>query len=219
MARPRLTAPSARASKPTGRWSTTKVASTASKINFITYDDGFSPPKTVEMVKKLGRERQGLRDLPDARHGVQYRHPQVHEPGKRKQFLRHTAHRSGATQAGSRTTSSLDDITESAIYAKHILYLRGRHGKIGILEANDDSGKDYVSGFMKGLGKENEKLVVSNVSYEVTDHYRELIYPAQELRRHGLLLATPRPSMRRRRSARRRTSVGSPPSISSTFQQ
>src|SRR5262249_18419153 len=33
----------------------------------------------------------------------------------------------------------------------------------------DDAGKDYAEGFMKGLGKENEKLVVASVSYEPTD--------------------------------------------------
>ena len=58
--------------------------------------------------------------------------------------------------------------TEGAIYAKHILATQ-KNPKIGILWQNDDSGKDYVGGFMAGLGKENEKKVVASVSYEVTD--------------------------------------------------
>jgi branched-chain amino acid transport system substrate-binding protein len=61
-----------------------------------------------------------------------------------------------------------DYATEGAIYAKHIL-ANHKDAKIGILWQNDDSGKDYVGGFMKGLGKDNEKLVVASVSYEVTD--------------------------------------------------
>jgi branched-chain amino acid transport system substrate-binding protein len=38
-----------------------------------------------------------------------------------------------------------------------------------MLYQNDDSGKDYTAGFLKGLGKENERLVSAKVSYEVTD--------------------------------------------------
>ncbi len=47
------------------------------KINFITYDDGFQRPKTVEMVRKLVEGRQGVRDLPAARHTDQHSGAQV----------------------------------------------------------------------------------------------------------------------------------------------
>ena len=58
--------------------------------------------------------------------------------------------------------------TEGAIYAKHVL-ATVKDPKIGILWQNDDSGKDYVGGFMAGLGKENHSKVVKSVSYEATD--------------------------------------------------
>ena len=56
----------------------------------------------------------------------------------------------------------------SGLYAKHIL-ATVKDPKIAVLWQNDDSGKDYVDGFKKGLGQENEKLIVANTSYEVTD--------------------------------------------------
>jgi branched-chain amino acid transport system substrate-binding protein len=61
-----------------------------------------------------------------------------------------------------------DYATEGAIYAKHIL-ATVKDAKIGILMQNDDYGKDYYNGFLAGLGKENEKLIVQRATYEVTD--------------------------------------------------
>jgi branched-chain amino acid transport system substrate-binding protein len=61
-----------------------------------------------------------------------------------------------------------DYATEAAIYAKHIL-ANVKDAKIGILMQNDDYGKDYLNGFKKGLGKDNEKLIVQLATYEVTD--------------------------------------------------
>jgi branched-chain amino acid transport system substrate-binding protein len=58
--------------------------------------------------------------------------------------------------------------TEGAIYAKHIL-ANVKDAKIGILMQNDDFGKDYVDGFKDGLGKANEKMIATIVTYEVTD--------------------------------------------------
>jgi branched-chain amino acid transport system substrate-binding protein len=44
-----------------------------------------------------------------------------------------------------------------------------KDAKIGVLMQNDDYGKDYYNGFLAGLGKENQKLIVQHVTYEVTD--------------------------------------------------
>ena len=52
------------------------------KINYITYDDGYSPPKTVEMVRKLVEQDQVAAALPDPRHAPEQRDPQVHEPAE-----------------------------------------------------------------------------------------------------------------------------------------
>ncbi len=49
------------------------------KINFITYDDGYAPPKTRGNGAQAGRGRQGAVRLPDPRHAFQHGHPQVPE--------------------------------------------------------------------------------------------------------------------------------------------
>ena len=49
------------------------------KINFISYDDGYSPPKTVEQARKLVESRRGAADLQSAGHARQQRDPEIHE--------------------------------------------------------------------------------------------------------------------------------------------
>ena len=57
---------------------------------------------------------------------------------------------------------------ESRIYAKYLLQNKP-DAKIGILYQNDDYGKDYLKGFKDGLGDKAAKMIVAEVSYEVTD--------------------------------------------------
>jgi len=58
--------------------------------------------------------------------------------------------------------------TEAKIYAKYILQNKP-DAKIGILYQNDAFGKDYLKGIKDGLGDKAAKMIVSEVSYEVTD--------------------------------------------------
>jgi branched-chain amino acid transport system substrate-binding protein len=58
--------------------------------------------------------------------------------------------------------------TESRIYANYILK-NHPNAKIGILYQNDDYGKDYLKGFKDGLGDKAARMIVKEVSYEVTD--------------------------------------------------
>jgi branched-chain amino acid transport system substrate-binding protein len=140
------------------------------KINFITYDDGYTPPKTVEMVRKLVEEDQVLAiyqllgtptNTAVHRYLNQRKVPQL--------FVATGASKWGNPKDYPWTMGWQPDYhTEGAIYAKHILATI-KDPKIGILWQNDDSGKDYVGGFMDGLGKENHAKVVRSVSYEPTD--------------------------------------------------
>ncbi len=57
---------------------------------------------------------------------------------------------------------------ESQIYAQYLLKNKP-DAKIGILYQNDDYGKDYLKGFKDGLGDKAAKMIVAEVSYEVTD--------------------------------------------------
>src|ERR1700674_5637344 len=140
------------------------------KINFITYDDGYAPPKTVEMVRKLVEEDKVLllfntlgtpTNTAIHKHMTQKKIPQL--------FVATGASKWGNPKEFPWTMGWQPDYaTEGAIYAKHIL-ATVKDPKIGVLMQNDDYGKDYFNGFKAGLGKENEKLIVQLATYEVTD--------------------------------------------------
>ena len=139
------------------------------KINFITYDDGYAPPKTVEMVRKLVEEDkvlfvfQTLGTPPNTA---------IHKymNGKKvpQLFVATGASKWGNPKEFPWTMGWQPDyVTEARIYAKHIL-ANVKDAKIGVLMQNDDYGKDYFNGFKAGLGKDADKIVQLS-TYEVTD--------------------------------------------------
>ena len=140
------------------------------KVNFITYDDGYSTPKTVELVRKLVEEDQVLATFQLLGTPT---NTAIHKYMNARK-VPHLFVATGASKWGDPKNFPWtmgwqpDYATEAGIYAKHIL-AEVKDPKIAILWQNDDAGKDYVGGFMKGLGKANEKLVVASVSYEPTD--------------------------------------------------
>jgi branched-chain amino acid transport system substrate-binding protein len=139
------------------------------KINFITYDDGYSPPKTVEMVRKLVEEDRVLcthNTLGTAcntaiqKYMNQRKVPQL--------YVATGASKWGDPEHFPWTMGFQPDYhTEAVIYAKHIL-ANVKDAKIGVLMQNDDYGKDYWNGFKDGLGKETNR-VVKHATYEITD--------------------------------------------------
>jgi len=144
------------------------------KIDFISYDDGFVPSKTVEMVRKLVESDQvfaiyQLLGTPTNTVVQKY----LNQKKVPQLFVATGASKWGDPKHFPWTMGWQPDYaTEGAIYAKHVLATHKdnlKDVKIGILYQNDDSGKDYSSGFIKGLGKEHEHLVSAKVSYEVTD--------------------------------------------------
>ncbi len=140
------------------------------KINFITYDDGYSPPKAVEMVRKLVEEDKVLlvfnplgtpSNTAIQRYLNQRKVPQL--------FVATGASKWGNPRQFPWTMGWQPDyVTEGAIYAKHILSTKP-DAKIGVLMQNDDYGKDYFNGFKQGLGAANERKIVQLSTYEVTD--------------------------------------------------
>jgi len=144
------------------------------RINFITYDDGFQPPKTVEMVRKLVEDDQvfaiyQLLGTPTNTVVQKY----LNQKKVPQLFVATGASKWGNPKDFPWTMGWQPDYhTEAAIYAKHALAMykdKLKDLRIGILYQNDDSGKDYSGGFLDGLGKENQHLVTAKVSYEVTD--------------------------------------------------
>ena len=140
------------------------------KINFISYDDGYSPPKTVEQVRRLIEQDevafvfQTLGTPPNTA---------IWEYMNAKK-IPHLFVATGATKWGDPkghpwTIGFQPNYqTEGKIYAHYILE-EVPNPKIGILYQNDDYGKDYVVGLKMGLGAKASQLIVKELSYEVTD--------------------------------------------------
>jgi branched-chain amino acid transport system substrate-binding protein len=144
------------------------------KVTFITYDDGFVPSKTVEMVRKLVEDDQvfaiyQLLGTPTNTVVQKY----LNQKKVPQLFVATGASKWGMPKEFPWTMGWQPDYhTEGAIYAKHVLATwkdKMSELKVGMLYQNDDSGKDYTGGFLDGLGKENQKHVTAKVSYEVTD--------------------------------------------------
>src|ERR1051326_1261304 len=140
------------------------------KINFITYDDGYSPPKTVEMVRKLVEQDQvalmfqTLGTPPNSA---------IHKY-MNQQKVPHLFVATGATKWNDPKNFPWtmgfqpNYQTEGRVYAADVLK-KHPGAKVGILYQNDDYGKDYLKGFEDGLGDKAKSLIVMKQSYEVTD--------------------------------------------------
>jgi branched-chain amino acid transport system substrate-binding protein len=139
------------------------------KVNFITLDDGYSPPKTVECIRQLVEQDKVLCTFNTL--GTPC-NTAIHKYMNQKKvpmlFVATGASKWGNPKEFPWTMGYQPDYhTEAVIYAKHIL-ANVQDAKIGVLMQNDDYGKDYWDGFKEGLGKEVGR-VAKHVTYEVTD--------------------------------------------------
>jgi branched-chain amino acid transport system substrate-binding protein len=140
------------------------------KIKFITMDDGYSPPKTVEQVRKLVEEDQVamlFNTLGTPTNSA------IHKYVNAKK-VPHVFVATGATKWGDPKNFPWtmgwqpNYQTEGKIFAKYI-QTNVPKGKVAILYQNDDYGKDYVTGLKMGLGDKAKATIIKEVSYEVTD--------------------------------------------------
>ena len=140
------------------------------KINYISLDDGYSPPKTVELARQL-IERDGVLLL-HAPLGTACNTAIHHYMNQKKVpqlFVATGASKWGDPSHYPWTMGWQPDYhTEGVIYAKHAL-ANVKDPKIAILRQNDDMGVDYLAGFRQGLGSVAEKYIVETATYEVTD--------------------------------------------------
>jgi branched-chain amino acid transport system substrate-binding protein len=139
------------------------------KINFISLDDGYSPPKTLEQVRRLIEEDQVallFNTLGTPTNSAIYRY--VNEKRVPQLFISSGADKWGDYQHFPWTMGFQPSFrTEAQIYAKYILKEKP-NAKIAILYQNDDLGKDYVAGVKDVLGETFDQMVVT-ASYEATD--------------------------------------------------
>jgi branched-chain amino acid transport system substrate-binding protein len=140
------------------------------KIDFISLDDGYSPPRTVEQIRKLVEQEQVLLIFQSLGTPT---NTAIHQYMNSKK-VPHLFVATGATKWGQPDKFPWtmgwqpNYQSEAKIYAKYILDNKP-DAKIGVLYQNDDYGKDYLTGFKAGLGEQADKLIVAEQSYEVTD--------------------------------------------------
>src|SRR5213080_3124275 len=140
------------------------------KINFISYDDGYSPPKAVEQVRKLVESDEVLLVFNPLGTPSNSAIQKYLNAKKVPQLFVAT----GATKWNDPKNFPWtmgyqpNYQTEGRIYAQYVLK-NVPDAKVGILYQNDDYGKDYLKGFEDGLGEAAKKMIVLRQSYEVTD--------------------------------------------------
>jgi branched-chain amino acid transport system substrate-binding protein len=140
------------------------------KINFISYDDAYSPPKTVEQARKLVESDEVLLIF----------NPLGTPPNTAIQKYLNTKKVPQLFVAtGATKWNDPKDFpwtmgwqpnyqSESRIYARYILKNKP-DAKIAVLYQNDDYGKDYLKGFRDGLGDKAASMIVIEESYEVSE--------------------------------------------------
>src|SRR5436309_11931646 len=140
------------------------------KINYISYDDAYSPPKAVEMVRKLVEQDQVaalFQTLGTPTNSAIHKY--VNQQKVPHLFVATGATKWNDPQHFPWTMGFQPNYqTEGRIYAQYILK-NLPDAKIGILYQNDDYGKDYRKGLHDGLGEAAKKLIVMDQTYEVTE--------------------------------------------------
>ncbi|MGO8973098.1 MAG: ABC transporter substrate-binding protein [Steroidobacteraceae bacterium] len=140
------------------------------KINFITRDDGYSPPKTVELVRQLVEQDQVLllfntlgTPPNSAIRGY------LNDNKVPQLFVATGADKWNDPKHYPWTMGWLPSYrVEARIYARYILK-NLPNAKIAVLYQNDDFGKDYLVGLREGLGDKADKMIVATKTYETTD--------------------------------------------------
>ena len=140
------------------------------KINFLSLDDAYSPPKTVEGVRKLVEQEQVL--LLYGMFGTATNtaiHRYVNAKKVPHLLLLTGASKWNDPKAHPWSMSFYPDYpSEARIYARMILQNQP-NAKIAVLYQNDDYGRDYLKGFKEGLGAKAKGMIVAEASYELTD--------------------------------------------------
>jgi branched-chain amino acid transport system substrate-binding protein len=140
------------------------------KITWISYDDGYSPPKTVEMTRKLVEEDNIL--FLSGSVGTPTNTAVWHYLNEKKvpQLFPSTGATKWNDPQGHPWTMAffISYQTEGRIYAAYILKNKP-DAKIAVLYQNDDFGKDYLKGVVDGLGAKAALMIKAKATYETTD--------------------------------------------------
>ena len=140
------------------------------KINFISYDDAYSPPKTVEMTRKLVEEDHVFVVAGGAGTPTNTAIWKYMNDHKVPQLFVATGATKWDDPKGHPWTIGFQPNyqSEGRIYAAYILQNKP-DGKIGVLYQDDDFGKDYLKGVIDGLGDKADEMIKVKATYETTD--------------------------------------------------
>src|SRR5665648_1050730 len=143
------------------------------KINFISYDDAYSPPKTVEQARKLVESDEVLlifNSLGTPPNSAIHKY--MNSKKVPQLFVATGATKWNDPKDFPWTMGWQPNYqSETQIYAKDLLKEKP-NAKIAILYQNDDYGKDYVKGLKDGLGAKAASMIVAEESYETTEPTR-----------------------------------------------
>jgi len=140
------------------------------KVTFITYDDGYSPPKTVEQARRLVENDDVLLIL----NSLGTAHNTAIQKYMNAKKVPQLFVATGATKFGDPKNFPWtmgwqpNYQSEGRIFAAYILK-NHPSGKIGVLFQNDDYGKDYLKGLRDGLGDKAKTMIISELPYEAAD--------------------------------------------------
>jgi branched-chain amino acid transport system substrate-binding protein len=140
------------------------------KINFISYDDSYSPPKTVEQARKLVESDEVLFIFnPLGTPPNSAIHKYMNSKKVPQLFVATGAAKWNDPKDFPWTMGWQPNYqSEARIYAKYILKEKP-NGKIAVLYQNDDYGKDYLKGLKDGLGAKAASMITAEESYETTE--------------------------------------------------
>ena len=140
------------------------------KIEFISYDDGYSPPKAVEQARKLVEDDQVLlifNSLGTPSNTAIHRY--MNNKKVPQLFVATGATKWNDPKDFPWTMGWQPSYqTEARIYAQYILKNKP-NAKIGVLYQNDDYGKDYLKGLADGLGGKAKTMIVAKQAYDVSE--------------------------------------------------
>src|SRR5690606_8548603 len=138
-------------------------------INLLLLDDAYSPPKTVEVTRKLVESEKAMamvNSIGTAAHTSVQKYLNVRQVPQLLFYASSPGPHDHKTTPWTVPFSFAYDI-EGAIYGKYLAESRP-NAKIGVLYQNDDVGKSYIRGFRQALGAKQANIV-KEVSQEISD--------------------------------------------------
>jgi len=140
------------------------------KINLLSLDDGYSPPKTAELARRLVEQDEVFGIFGPLGTATNIAMQRYLNDRKVPQFFTWSGvarmrnpHDYPWTMGG-----DLAFVNETKAFARYVLEAYPS-AKVGILMQNDDFGRDHLTGFKLGLGQKASEMIVKTVTFEVTD--------------------------------------------------